>query len=629
MTPFGLSWPGSALVLLGLALVFVGERAIGTGGARVAVTALGLGLIAVAVAARIIRLLRATGERKAVERLLLVLYVLGAAGVLLYFLQGELGAALTGGALSSRAPRLAVVLQALFPALLAASVIPLVLVELSYATMARAPVIEAGRVRDAASTGLGLAAALVFAFSAVFVATARDVKWDLSYFRTARPGEATRNIVRGLDAPLRVSLFFPPANEVREQVADYFGDLARESPQLVLESYDQAIDVARARELGVTGNGTVVIHRDGGRKELLSMALELERARSQLRNLDQDAQKRLLMVARGRKAIYLTAGHGERSEVKVDATDQRAGISMLRRAFEVQNLEVKPLGVAEGLASEVPGDAAAVLVLGPTERFAAEEIAALRRYFERGGRLLVALDPEARADHGPLVAPFGFRFQAVTLANDEAHVRRSHQLSDRSLIGTATYASHASISTLARYGNRAPMVFINAGYLEELSPPLADVATDVTVRAHPRTWNDRDGNFEFNPPAEERQAFTLAAVATRKVGQATDDKNQGRAILVADSDAFTDLVLESFPGNAYFAADGLRWLVGEEHLAGETVTEEDTPVEHTRRQDMVWFYSSVFLMPALVLGAGLLVTRNRGRRARQPVAAPQKEGKRS
>ena len=56
--------------------------------------------------------------------------------------------------------------------------------------MARAPKIELGRIRDAMYTGLGLAFALVFAFSIVYVASERDAKVDLSYFRTAKAGEA-------------------------------------------------------------------------------------------------------------------------------------------------------------------------------------------------------------------------------------------------------------------------------------------------------------------------------------------------------------------------------------------------------------------------------------------------------
>ena len=70
---------------------------------------------------------------------------------------------------------------------------------------------------------------LVAAFSFAYVASERDKKLDLAYFRTSRPGEVTRRIVRNLDQPIEVAVFFPSANEVRDEVDDYLNDLAKES----------------------------------------------------------------------------------------------------------------------------------------------------------------------------------------------------------------------------------------------------------------------------------------------------------------------------------------------------------------------------------------------------------------
>jgi hypothetical protein len=44
-------------------------------------------------------------------------------------------------------------------------------------------------------------------------------------------------------------------------------------------------------------------------------------------------------------------------------------------------------------------------------------------------------------------------------------------------------------------------------------------------------------------------------------------------------------------------------------------SEEDVPIQHTREQDVLWFWATVLLAPALVLGVGFFVTRRRGRRA--------------
>src|SRR5690606_22129902 len=56
---------------------------------------------------------------------------------------------------------------------------------------------------------------------------------------------------------------------------------------------------------------------------------------------------------------------------------------------------------------EVPDDAAAVVIAGPTRPFFEGEIAALTRYVERGGALFVAIDPRAQTNLYALLSSFG------------------------------------------------------------------------------------------------------------------------------------------------------------------------------------------------------------------------------
>ena len=57
--------------------------------------------------------------------------------------------------------------------------------------------------------------------------------------------------------------------------------------------------------------------------------------------------------------------------------------------------------------------------------------------------------------------------------------------------------------------------------------------------------------------------------------------------------------------------------MGDEAFSGQTSTEADVKITHTRKQDVAWFYSTIFLAPALVIGAGVVVTRNARRKRRQ------------
>ena len=601
---------------VGLIALFIGERLLAGGVGRGVLSGAGALLILAAIALRTLRLVRAEGERRRVERTLLVLLLVGVGALLLYALQSDLWANLAGAGLSKTSQKFASILAALWPLALAFSVLPTFLVEMSYAAMQRAPRVEAGRVRDAVLSGVGLASALAFSFSVYYVASERDVKADFSYFRTARPGEATRNIVRALDQPIEVSLFFPPANEVREQVTEYVTDLARESPNFKVSTWDQALDPKKAKDLGVTGNGTIVLAR-GARRELLPIGLELDRARGQLRSFDQDFQKKLLALAKARRTIYFTTGHGERSSDKTAPADQRWTVRLLREAYGEQNYEVRDLGPAEGLASAVPADAAAVVVPGPTRAFLPEEISALKAYLDQGGRVFLALDPEAGLDFKDLLAPFGIRFVPVTLASDQVFVARTRQISDRANIATASYSSHPSVTTAGRLGGRAPLVLFGAGFVEAVGQRPEGVRLDFPVHSHPSTWNDINGNFELDAPAEARKTYELAAALGRpRPPQGGKPVPETRLMVLADSDALGDPVIEN-PGNAYLALDGMKWLLGDDLIIGEIASEEDVPIQHTRKQDVFWFYSTVFLAPALVLGAGFFATRRRGGRGRR------------
>jgi hypothetical protein len=82
-------------------------------------------------------------------------------------------------------------------------------------------------------------------------------------------------------------------------------------------------------------------------------------------------------------------------------------------------------------------------------------------------------------------------------------------------------------------------------------------------------------------------------------------------VVLGDSDVVSDMFLGRTVGNTYLLRDAARWLGGEEQITGAINTEEDVPINHTRRQDLVWFYSSIFAAPALVVGLGFFMNRRR------------------
>jgi hypothetical protein len=596
----------TAGTVLGLLAVFLGERVVGSGPLRIVLDLAGVLAVGTVTVLRWNRsALSAAAPRARVERLFAVLSTLALLALLAWFAQSDVVLAAGGPDVPRSVPRLATALQLATALLAAAAVVPLLLGELAYAAMARAPEVEVGRVQDAVGTGVALVAVLTTALALGWVADAAALSSDWSYFRPGRPSESTRGLVRGFTEPVTLTLFYPPGSEAGAAVRDYAEALARESPLLRVERLDAAVDLARARALGVSGNGAIAVSR-GERHETYLTGTTLDSSKSQLRELDPEVQKRLYKVARAQKVIYVTTGHGERAAMNPDLSDPRGTVKTFQDLLRAQNDEVRPLGAAQGLATEVPRDSAAVLLLGPTSPFLREEVESLVRWVRGGGRLLVALDPESGSQFDALLQPIGVRFVPTTLVNDRVYLARTHQPSDRAQLVTATFGPHASVGTLVRAGGRLPVFLLGAGSLEMLTQKPAGVNVVFTISALPETFRDLDGSFVFDPRADRRKAWEVAAAITLP----RRGSDEGRAVVVADSDVFTDLVLDVSPGNRAFALDAVRWLLGEESL-GAPGGETDFPIQHTRGQEVAWFYVTVFVAPLAVLGAGFWVTRRR------------------
>ncbi|MEW6430664.1 MAG: Gldg family protein [Myxococcota bacterium] len=603
----------SIMLAVGLVLAWVGERIVESPTARGALSGLGALLVAAAFVVRLVRSRQREGEARRIQSWFAALHGLTLGALALYALQSDLWTRAMGASLESSSPKLAGVLAALWPALLAAAIFPTLLMELSFASMAKAPTLEGGRVQEAMFSGLALAFVVTFAFSAQYVASERDVKADLSYFRVARAGEATKKLVASMDEPLEVYLFFPPGSDSATAVKGYFDELKEASPLLRVTELDYALEPAKSKELGVTGNGTVVLKK-GARKESVFIAVEIEKARTQLRGLDAELQKRLLQVAKSRRTVYLTAGHGERTRDPLGGADQRATIDILYKTLQDQNFDVRTLSAAEGLGQEVPKDAAAVFVLGPTQAFTQPEADALSAYAQRGGRLFIAIDPEAGVPFAELLKPLGLSFKAERVAQERgtANIRPPPSLADRVNIGTRTFSSHPAVTYLGRAN--AAVLFVGAGPLEELGQHPADLVLDFAVRSLPDAWNDANNNFEFDQGAgETKKAHGLVAAVTRRA-KSNKPEEELRALVLGDSDGVADELLPLLPGNQLLVVDGLKWLLGDEQLQGATNTEQDVPLTRTRQMDSAWFYGTTFLAPLAVVGVGLFARR----RAKKP-----------
>ena len=351
----------------------------------------------------------------------------------------------------------------------------------------------------------------------------------------------------------------------------------------------------------------VLIH--GENSESYDIGTDADKAKNKLKKLDEEIHKRLIKVAKPELVAYLTTGHGERDWTSTEDSE-KAGIGDLRTLLRMFNYKVQRLGLAEGLATEVPEDASVVIVVGPSREFMPEEIASLQAYAARGGDLLVSLDPEEDVLLTEVLAPLGVEFFPQTLTHDTEFLPKTKEISDRQLLFSTRFSSHPSVKPLQKNASRFPVVMARTGYLEAAKQP-ADGKPEVVLKSMPKTWADTDGDLEFSAADEKRKVYNIGMAVERTVSMGDDEEEvSARTLVLADADMISDMALRN-EGNTNLVANGLKWLIGEEALAGVLTSEEDQKIQHTRKKDMWWFYSTTFGIPALVMGVGVLVTIRR------------------
>jgi hypothetical protein len=652
-TPSAPGWV-LGMYLGGLVLVYAGEHVLsGLEKGPAAVTAVGVLLVVIATLLRLSPRFRAGGDRRSIESLLAVLSGLGLLGLVLYFLTTPWGVdhLILGKIAEPGRGRAIDLLTVAWIILVVIATLPMIFAETAMRSMRTAERPESRRVRAAAAAGLTLALAAVYGSLFVYAAAGVKLDVDFSYFKTSRPSESTKKLAQSLSDPVRVVAFFPQVNEVRTQVERYLNELKPAAPKLQIEVQDRLLAPKLAKELRVTQDGVVILSR-GATTQTIVIGTELEPAKAKLKVLDRDFQEQLTKLAKSRRTAYITVGHGELNEGKSAGTDDPSARSgtILRTLLQRQNYNVKELGLAQGLGRDVPDDADVLLIVGPTEPFSKEELDSVRRYLARHGKLFMALDADAFSTKdlvtpepvpsakpaasaavvdlnavptGPLqdlAGLVGLTYGTDVLANDRMHVRLRNDDSDRKLLITQTFSSHASVSTLSRSASRAGVAFFGAGDLQKARGSTERM--DFAVRAPAGTFADKNHNYQLDRDSEKQITFNLAVAINEgdksKKDDAKDPKkddkkksspDEMRAFVLADADAVGDFVMERDPYNQILFLDSIRWLVGEESFAGPPNTEEDQRIQHTKQQDLSWFYATIFGAPGLVLALGLTLSR--------------------
>ncbi len=229
-----------------------------------------------------------------------------------------------------------------------------------------------------------------------FMAVRHLYRVDLTDTARLSIAPETQQILKNLKQPVTLYLFDKEqAPEDRELLQNF----RRQSQNFSFEFVDPDANPALAKKFEIkNSNQSRDVHLElpSKNRKLFVQSLSPQQRISESRLVSS-----LLQIESDRKPrIYFTQGHGERS---LDPGEKNYGAAF--KLLQDKNFEVLPLNLAQTL--QVPVDATAVVLAGPSKPFFEAELKAIQDYLDQAGNLMVLIDPESQANLTELLKTWG------------------------------------------------------------------------------------------------------------------------------------------------------------------------------------------------------------------------------
>lgn len=466
-------------------------------------------------------------------------------------------------------------------------------------------------LRANAAAAIGLAIAIFGMANVLSLRHYQRFNWSRRPF--ARLSDASRRQLEAIAQDIRFVVLIRPAHEAYRGVEALLREYAAQAPNVAVEFVDPDRDRARTEQLVAqyawTGGEGVAVAIGGRHQivpadELVEYAAPADPADPPRRTFRGEALfGRAIqgLVQATRPVACFLQGHGERGP---DDFDRHAGYSRIAAHLRNANLDVERLDLGE--TKTVPNRCAVLIVAGPAKEFAPFEIALLRDYLNRKGRLLLLLDARIRTGLEPLLQDWG-----VLLGNDVV-VDDARTLSGREL-HVSTYPPHAITAPLQ---DLASVFFWPRSVRARDAEPGADKPAIAPLAVCSATgWAEFDPDdpaAQFDPQVDLPGPLPIAVAVERgPVPGVHVQIRPTRLVVVGDSDFAANGGLMG--ANADFFLNAVRWLLESEggFAAVPAAFEELRLVLDARQLRHLFWFAGVALPGCVALLGGWAVWRRR------------------
>jgi len=418
-----------------------------------------------------------------------------------------------------------------------------------------------------------------------FLANRYNKSYDTTANKQYTLSDQTVKIAKDLKQPITITYWDQPTRfQGAHDLLDRYKNL---SPKIEVVYSD--VDKQKRQAIAAGVNRTGMIFVNSGNKHVEAKSLTEEEITGAM----------VRAIKSGERMVCFVQGSGEHPLEDAEA----GGYSQLKTLTEGNNYKTQSINLLQ--KPEIPKDCLIVVVGGPTRDYTAPEVAALKNFVENGGRAVFMIDPPIKLgreeidENGPLVsqlADWGVTLDK-DLVLDPTGIGQLYGVGPEvALVGN--YGTHVIAAGMKRTASLIPLArALELKSTDKSAPEKLFESSDDTMV----TTNLSSAEVRLNPN-DKKGPFVLAAASTYKTGK---EAGNGRFVVVGSSRWVTNGYLRA-GGNRDLFLNMLNWLSADEDLISIRPKEpEDRRLNMTQQQISLVLYSSVIMIPLLIVVAGV------------------------
>jgi ABC-type uncharacterized transport system involved in gliding motility auxiliary subunit len=442
-------------------------------------------------------------------------------------------------------------------------------------------------------------------------------RFDFTQAKLHSLSDQSIKVLKNLKDEIRIKCFFREGNLSQSKMENLMKIYNYHSKKINYEFIDPDKNPGMVKRYDVTQDGTTIFESKDKESRITSSD-------------EEDITNAIIKVSREKKkVIYFLEGHGEAS---IEDSEER-GYTQAKEELEKLAYDVKKLTLA--LSDTFPQDCSLLIIPGAKKHLLPDELATIRDYISRGGRVFFMVDPETAPGFKSFLAQYG-----IQLEDDLIVDTVSRLMGGDYFMPIVSEYEHHPITSKFRYATFFPF----ARSVNEAEKKPEGISVNILAKTSSNSWSERqleESQVTFNKDKDKQGPIPVAAVVTikpkeekekgaeeekakpkkekkevkakeeEKIKEAQNIKKEGRLAVFGDSD-FASNHYFNYSGNGNFFLNTVNWLTEEADLISiQPKTSSPRTIHMTATQGRMLFFVSLIILPLVVLVIGISVWMRR------------------